>query len=417
MELVHEIQTLPIDKLTPYEKNARRHAADDVDAIAASIQEFGFSDPIGVWGDRNLIVEGHGRLLAAKKLGMTEVPCIRLDHLSDSQRKAYALAHNRTAELSDWDAELLTLELGDISDIDMTRLGFDFPDGEEAASWFDREHKDGAAREEGNEDYNEFLDKFEAKKTTDDCYTPDNVYDAVADWVAKEYKLDRKNFRRPFYPGGDYQREQYAETDIVVDNPPFSILAEIVSFYAEHGVRFFLFAPALTLFSSSSSSSACAVCCKVAIVYENGASVSTSFLTNLEPLRFRTAPDLYAAVRAADEANAAGKTRPGFTYPVELVTPSILGQLSRYGVYFGCGRESTARVCELDAQRDAGASIYGNGYLISERKANELREALRIVDERKEAERQEAEKKAAEKRAEYVWTLSDREREIVRSLI
>ena len=407
MELVHEIQTLPISSLTPYEKNARRHAADDVDAIAASIQEFGFADPIGVWGDRNLIVEGHGRLLAAKKLGMTEVPCIRLDHLSDSQRKAYALAHNRTAELSDWDAELLTLELGDISDIDMTRLGFDFPDGEEAASWFDRSQKDGAAREEGNKDYNEFLDKFEAKKTTDDCYTPDNIYDAVADWVVKEYKLDRQNFRRPFYPGGDYQHEQYAETDIVVDNPPFSILAEIIQFYNDKGIRFFLFAPALLLFSSSSSSSACAIACSVSVTYENGAKVSTSFLTNMEDLRFRTAPDLYAAVHAADEVNTAGKKLPGYSYPPELVTASMLGQLSKYGVYFAAGRESTAKITKLDSQQGTESQIYGNGYLISERKAAE----------KKEAERKAAEKKEAERKLEHVWTLSDRERDIIRSLI
>lgn len=116
---------LPVGDLTPYEKNARAHAESDVAAIVASIQEFGFCDPIGVWGEKNIIVEGHGRLMAAKQLGMKEVPCIRLDHLTDEQRRAYALAHNKTAELSAWDADLLELELGDITDIDMTRFGFE----------------------------------------------------------------------------------------------------------------------------------------------------------------------------------------------------------------------------------------------------------------------------------------------------
>ena len=122
------IEYLPIKDLKPYKRNARKHTDSDVATIVASIKEFGFADPIGVWGKDNMIVEGHGRLLAAKKLGMKEVPCIRLDHLSDEQRRAYALAHNRTAELSVWNDEFLNLELGDITDIDMEELGFNLED-------------------------------------------------------------------------------------------------------------------------------------------------------------------------------------------------------------------------------------------------------------------------------------------------
>ena len=125
-----KIEYIPVGKLKPYEKNARKHKDFDVDAIVRSIEEFGFSDPIGIWSDKNIIVEGHGRLMAAKKLGMTEVPCIRLDHLTDEQRRAYALAHNKTAENSEWDLELLPLELEEIVDIDMTQFGFDVPEDE-----------------------------------------------------------------------------------------------------------------------------------------------------------------------------------------------------------------------------------------------------------------------------------------------
>ena len=82
------IEYLPVDALKPYERNARKHKKDDVDMIVRSIEEFGFDDPIGVWGDKNFIVEGHGRLLAAKKLGMKTVPVIRLDHLTDEQIEA-----------------------------------------------------------------------------------------------------------------------------------------------------------------------------------------------------------------------------------------------------------------------------------------------------------------------------------------
>lgn len=126
-----KIEYLPVGDLKPYSRNARKHKDEDVGAIVASIKEFGFDDPIGIWSDKNIIVEGHGRLMAAKKLGMKEVPCIRLDHLTDEQRRAYALAHNKTAELSDWDLEALDFELGDIFDIDMEAFGFTLDDEED----------------------------------------------------------------------------------------------------------------------------------------------------------------------------------------------------------------------------------------------------------------------------------------------
>lgn len=119
------IDYLPTSSLKPYSKNARKHGKKDIAAIVQSIKEFGFNDPIGVWGDKNLIVEGHGRLQAAKRLGMETVPVIHLDHLTDEQRRAYTLAHNKTAELSDWDIGVLQDELDDIIDIDMSSFGFD----------------------------------------------------------------------------------------------------------------------------------------------------------------------------------------------------------------------------------------------------------------------------------------------------
>lgn len=118
-----QIEYVGIDSIQPYENNARSHGKEDVKAIVKSIEKFGFNDPIGVWN--NQIVEGHGRLLAAKELGMKKVPIIRLDELTDEQRKAYALAHNKTAELSGWDFDMLASELQDINDIDMSEFGFD----------------------------------------------------------------------------------------------------------------------------------------------------------------------------------------------------------------------------------------------------------------------------------------------------
>lgn len=129
MEL--KIEYMALDKLRPYEKNARKHQKADLSTIKASISEFGMSDPIGVWGKDNIIVEGHGRYLACKELGIEEVPVIHLDHLTDEQRRAYALAHNKTAEMSEWDFDLLGEELADILDIDMSDFGFDLSEDEE----------------------------------------------------------------------------------------------------------------------------------------------------------------------------------------------------------------------------------------------------------------------------------------------
>ena len=125
MEL--RIEYLPVDCLTPYEGNTRKHAPEDIDQIKASILADGFLDPIGIWGEKNIIVEGHGRQIAAKELGMETVPCIRLDHLTDTQRRDYAIRHNRTAELSEWDFGKLEEEIArlEIEGVDLSGLKFD----------------------------------------------------------------------------------------------------------------------------------------------------------------------------------------------------------------------------------------------------------------------------------------------------
>ena len=119
MEL--KIEYLPIKALKPYEKNTRKHQKKDVDNIAKSIEKYGMCDAIGIWGEQNVIVEGHGRMLACKQLGMTEVPVVRLDHLTDEQRSEYAIAHNATADLSEWDLDILPDELAelDLGDFDV----------------------------------------------------------------------------------------------------------------------------------------------------------------------------------------------------------------------------------------------------------------------------------------------------------
>lgn len=120
-----EIITIPIDKLTPDPNNAKDHPKWQIDQIKNSIEQFGNLDPIGVWGDDNLIVEGHGRYVALQELGYTEAECIRLDWLTEEERTAYALAHNKLTMNSGFIPDALQMNLDVIGSIDMSLFGFD----------------------------------------------------------------------------------------------------------------------------------------------------------------------------------------------------------------------------------------------------------------------------------------------------
>lgn len=120
-----KIEYLPKEDLKPYEKNAKLHPAEQIEQIKNSIREFGFNDPIAIWHE-NEIIEGHGRLLAALDMPEIEtVPVIRLDDLTDEQRRAYMLAHNKLTMNTDFDFDLLSAELSEITNIDMSNFGFD----------------------------------------------------------------------------------------------------------------------------------------------------------------------------------------------------------------------------------------------------------------------------------------------------
>ena len=123
-----KIEMLKVKDLKPYKKNAKKHPKKQIERIANSIEQFGFNDPIAICKD-NVVISGHGRLEAMKQLGYAEVPCIRLDHLTDEERKAYTLAHNKVAE-SEWDYSLLDDEINSITEFDMGDFGFEFVDTE-----------------------------------------------------------------------------------------------------------------------------------------------------------------------------------------------------------------------------------------------------------------------------------------------
>ena len=118
-----QIEYVDINSIKPYKKNAKLHPKEQIEQIKKSIEEFGNNDPIAIWKDE--IVEGHGRLIALKELGYKEIPIIRLDHLTDEERKAYTLVHNKLTMNSDFDFDILEDELNDIDSIDMEKYGFD----------------------------------------------------------------------------------------------------------------------------------------------------------------------------------------------------------------------------------------------------------------------------------------------------
>lgn len=141
-----QITNVSIEVLIPYFRNSRTHSDAQVARIAASIKEFGWTNPVLIDGDSGIIA-GHGRVLAARKLGLSEVPCIELSHMTETQKRAYVIADNRLAENAGWDNELLALELGDLKaeGFDLDMLGFDV---EELGALLEPDAKDGLTDED-----------------------------------------------------------------------------------------------------------------------------------------------------------------------------------------------------------------------------------------------------------------------------
>lgn len=247
-----------------------------------------------------------------------------------------------------------------------------------------------------DEKYLEFVEKFKTKKTTDDCYTPRNIHNAVLDWVREEYGLTNEPIVRPFYPGGDYEKFEYPQNCIVIDNPPFSIVTKIAKYYATRKIKFFIFAPVLTNFSTNDKKVS-HVITNESITYENGAKVATAFLTNLEEFYIRSAPLLQKRIREENRKNEKKEKKevPKYEYPENVLTATMVGTYSKYGVDFKVRKEECIFIKTLDSQKEKGKSIFGGGYLLSEKAA---------------------EKAAAEKKKSERWELSQREKEIIEKM-
>ena len=268
------------------------------------------------------------------------------------------------------------------------------------------------AKEEKFNDYEGFVDKFKPKLTTDDCYTPQEVYDTILDWLKKKANIEGLKIIRPFWPGGDFEKQEYPSDCIVVDNPPFSILSKIVSFFNDRNIFFFLFCPHLTCMHHTRYSTL--LLTDITIEYENGAKVNTDFITNLPEFKeyvIQTCPDLKKSIAFAQEQKRIRikDKLPLYKYPINVLTVSALSSLVRNGIEFGIPRKETLFIRDLEAMKKLNKGIYGGGLLISNNQAFQL-EAYKKEAERKEAERKEAEQERIE------WILSEKELNIIEYL-
>ena len=389
-------------------RNPREWTQSDIDKTAASIREdtdFLEDRPLLLVpnevrkGKMHYVVfAGNLRREGALACNLETVPCVIYYATNPDQDfdtiKRRAMKDNGTFGRWDWD-ELAN----NWDDLPLTDWG--------VPSWPQEDQKSDAQRQmengglsteggEGDEKYDEFVDKFKQKLTTDDCYTPPAVYDAIKAWVSeKVHNLDDVKVIRPFFPGGNYEDlAQYPVGCVVLDNPPFSLLSDIIRFYCNKGITFFLFGPTLTLFSAPDMDVTYLIP-DVDIEYENGARVRTGFITNMvKDLRIWLCPDLREAVEAA-QADV-DKTKQGFVYPDNIVTAATLGKIAKRGIELRIRKCSCEYIRTSDSAEEQGRSLYGGGYIMSDKAA--------------------AERAAAERAAATILNISQRERAIIERL-
>lgn len=257
------------------------------------------------------------------------------------------------------------------------------------------------------ETYEQFVEKFKPKKTTDDCMTPPEIYEVVCDYVCNRWDISPTRVVRPFWPGENYETYGYSKDSVVIDNPPFSILSRIIKFYLKENIPFFLFCSSLTALSGGTDCNH--IICDCNITYENGAVVRTSFVTSFGfPNVMESCPELTRLVNnKMDEIlKAKRQAIPKYDYPDELVTAAMVQRYAKYGIHFSVARDECLLVRSLDAQKAVGKAVYGAGLLLSKGKTRE----------KAAAEQAAAEQAAAKQAAATTWELSEREKMLVASL-
>lgn len=347
-----EIVYRKLAELKELPNNPRKITKEALETLKKSIKhnpDYFEARPI-ILSDRTgelVIIAGNQRYKAAKELGLDQVPTVTLKHLTEEREREIIIRDN--VNNGDWNIEILEKD------------------------WEIKELYDwGVPLGDGfNKDYVDFVNKFEGGKTTDDCYTPPAVFDAVEKWVRKQYKIpDTIKTLRPFRPGGDYQTEDYSGDVVVIDNPPFSIAAEIYRWYIAHGVKFFLFCNGLTTLKVSVKRRLTFLPIFVNIIYENGANVNTCFITNMddEDVALRCSGSLRQAVNDAQSEQS--KELSKYLRPRNLKIATDFTVMSRLG-----GEEVFRRDSVEPVTKACGTQIFGGAVIVSDRVAKKLDDA------------------------------------------
>ena len=214
-------------------------------------------------------------------------------------------------------------------------------------------------RDEVFNDYEAYLAKFnDLPKTTDDTFTPPDVFAAVLEWLKGKGKITGETrIIRPFYPGGDFESAAYPDGCVVVDNPPFSIFAKCCKWFAARGIPFFLFGPGLTLSSAAGFCTCVVVAC--AVKFENGAKIPVSFASNMfGGLAAMAAGDLCSMINGCPSQQSDAKTLRKMAWPDGLVTLSTLRTIAAGGGTFELLRE-----CSKEVKSVGGETIFGHAWL------------------------------------------------------
>ena len=325
-------------------------------------------------GEKYVVLGGNMRLRAMRDLKWKQSPCaITPEDAPAEKLREYAIKDNLEYGEDDMDILANNWDLNELKE-----WGMDFAWDKPQKDVHDRsEWKDG----EANEEYDEFVDKFKPKLTTDDCYTPPAVYDVVLQWAKEKYHIgEQTTIVRPFFPGGDFERYDYPEDCVVIDNPPFSIMAKIMDWYQEHGIRFVLFCDQRTGASSAVRREGITfISAHADVTYENGATVLTAFVTNMSPeLMIHTEPDLKYAIEHIKKKHK--EQRLINHHPNSVVTARMMAISV---VPFEIKR---TEIVPFTKCSKTVKDIFGAIGIIGDKKAAELEAAERKAAERKAAE-------------------------------
>lgn len=358
--------TPKIDALRYDAHNFNAHTEQGRALLKKSVVENGFGRSIVVDRDNNIIA-GNGIVEAAKSLNKKNIRII------DTTGDELVVVRRTDLDIDSEEGRRLALADNATSAVN---LAWNYDELEKARESWNVKSEDWGVKIE-SEEYRQFVAKFDkdAEKTTDDCYTPQDVYECARDYFIEEGVIPKDaKIVRPFYPGGDYEREEYPDGCVVYDNPPFSIITQIVKYYQDKGIKFLLYCQTL---SSLHLAQYCTfIVFDMNVTYANGAVVSTSFLTNLLPedisvmtLRRELKDRLYSL--ASQPSKGTGVLSR--IHPLNWLTIKVLTNIARNGVPMTWYRDKMQYIRSKEA--------FGGYFINSAGQAEMQNEALILAEE------------------------------------